>query len=60
VTVLLLFDCQKELHYQDPERNHGDPSQIGAEKVRTLRECMLRLLVELQIQSQSETVRQCE
>jgi hypothetical protein len=60
VTVLLLFDCQKELHFQDPKRNHGDPSQIDAERVRTPHECMLRLHMALQIQNQSETGHQCE
>jgi hypothetical protein len=61
VTVLLLFDCPTVLHFQDPKRNHGDLSQICAKTVHTLHECMPPLLlVALQIQNQSKTVRQCE
>jgi hypothetical protein len=60
VTVILLFDCRTELHYQDPKRSPGDPSQICAGTVCTLHECMPQLLLALRIRNQSESVRQYE
>jgi hypothetical protein len=49
VTLLLLFDCQTELHFQDPKRNRGDPSQICAKKVHTLHEWRCKYKINLKL-----------
>jgi hypothetical protein len=55
VTVLLLFGCRTGLRCQDPNRSHGDLSQIYAKTVHTLHGCMPQLLMASQKQSQSKS-----